>query len=315
MRRPSALVSTVIVLAGLLVPAAAEGNPHLAGVFDLSGTPGQITRGPDGNIWVTISGSGLGNDLARITPHGNVTEYSPAALVNPVGITSGPDGNLWLTRNGGVVRVPPADPDTAQDFGVAGITDPRGITKGPEGKLWTGSGDQLVSFLPGNPLGFDATTITGMGARGIAASGGRLWIADFGGGRIVSANPSGGVKKYDVGGGPQEVAKGPPKTIAFANPGSVPQTVGRIKQGSNPRKTDVPDSDPFGMAFAPDDRWWFAEFAKSHLGLLSPSGTLRQFRDLPDNSGPRYVAVGTNGTLWVSLETAQKVARIKGIAP
>jgi virginiamycin B lyase len=299
----------------LLVPAAAEGNPHLAGVFDLSGTPGQITRGPDGNIWVTISGSSLGNGLARITPHGNVTEYSPAALVNPVGITSGPDGNLWLTRNGGVVQVPPGDPDSAQDFNLAAITDPRGITKGPEGKLWTGSGDQLVSFLPANPLGFDATTIDGMGARGIAASGGRLFIADFGGGRIVRADPSGGVKKYNVGGGPQEVAKGPPKTIAFANPGSVPQTVGRIKEGDHPRKTEVPNSDPFGMAFAPDHKWWFAEFATSHLGVLSQTGNVKQFRDLPNGSGPRDVAVGPNGTIWVSLETAGKVARIKGIAP
>ncbi|MEO8091462.1 MAG: hypothetical protein ABI726_01980 [bacterium] len=313
MRRSAILAWTLILLAGLLGPAAADAKPRLAGTFALSGTPGQITRGSDGNVWVTISGSGLGNDLARIKPNGNVTEYSPAALVNPVGITSGPDGNLWLTRNGGAVRVPPNDPDSAQDFNLAAITDPRGITRGPKGKLWAASGDQLVSFKPGNPAGFGATTINGMGARGIAASGGKLWIADFGGQRIVRAKPAGNAKKYNVGGGPQEVASGPDGSIAYANPGTNPQTVGRVGASGKPKKTKAPNSDPFGMVFAPDHNWWFAEFAKDQLGLLSTNGTVKQFKGLPNGSGPRYVAKGSNGTLWVSLENSEKVARIKGV--
>jgi len=313
MRRAIALAPTLILLAALLGPAAADAKPRLAGTFDLSGTPGQITRGSDGNVWVTISGSGLGNNLARIKPNGNVTEYAPAALVNPVGITSGPDHNLWLTRNGGVVRVPPDDPDSAQDFNLAAISDPRGITKGPEGKLWAASGDQFVSFEPGNPAGFDATTINGMGARGIAASGGKLWIADFGGQRILRVKPNASFKEYDVGGGPQEVASGPDGSIAYSNPGTDPQTVGRIESSGKPKKTKVPNSDPFGMVFAPDHNWWFAEFAKDQLGLLSTDGALKQFKDLPNGSGPRYVAEGSNGTLWVSLENSQKVARIKGV--
>lgn len=313
MRRATTLASTLVLLAALLAPVAAFAKPNLAGTFDLSGTPGQITRGSDGNVWVTISGSGLGNNLARIKPNGNVTEYSPAALVNPVGITSGPDGDLWLTRNGGVVRVPPEDPDSAQDFNIAAISDPRGITKGPQGKLWAASADQLVSFKPNNPPGFDATTINGMGARGIAESGGKLWIADFAGQRIVRAAPSGAVKKYNVGGGPQQVAAGPDNGIAYANPGDVPQTVGRIEEGGGPKKTKVPNSDPFGMEFAPDRNWWIAEFAKDQLGLLSQDGDLKQFKDLPNNSGPRYLAVGAGGTIWVSLEGADAVARIKGV--
>ena len=116
MRTLRRLASGLLVALAVGAPGLAEAKPRLAGVFDLSGTPGQIARGPDGNIWVTISGSGLGNSLAKITPDGTVTEFAPAALVNPVGIGTGPDGNLWLTRLGGVVRVPPGDPDSAQDF-------------------------------------------------------------------------------------------------------------------------------------------------------------------------------------------------------
>ncbi|HSF03212.1 MAG TPA: hypothetical protein VLA62_09385 [Solirubrobacterales bacterium] len=304
------------MLIALAMATAADARPRFAGAFDLSGTPGHIARGPDGNIWLTLSDSGDNNTLARVRPNGEVTEFAPAAVVNPVGITSGPDGNLWLTRNGGVIRVPPADPDLAQDFAIGAITQPQAIRSGPGGMLWTASADQLVSIPPANPAaGFEATTINGMAARGIAASGGRLWIADFGGQRIVSTTPGGNPSFFDVGGGPQEVAGGPSKQVAYSNPISDPQTVGRIRQGGTARRTRVPQTDPFGIAFAPDGHWWIAEFAKHALGLLSAGGRVEQFEGLPDNSGPRYLTVGSNGTIWVSLETAQKVAKIKGVAP
>jgi streptogramin lyase len=316
MRRWGRATSILALLIALATVTAADARPRFGGAFDLSGTPGQIARGSDGNIWVTLSGSGQNNTLARVRPNGDVTEFAPAAVVNPVGITSGPDGNLWLTRNGGVIRVPPADPDSAQGFDINKIADPRAIRSGPGGMLWTASADQLVSIPPANPAtGFEATTINGMAARGIAASHGRLWIADFGGQRIVSTTPGGNPSFFDVGGGPQEVAGGPNKQVAYSNPGTDPQTVGRIRQGGTAKKTQVPQSDPFGIAFAPDGHWWFAEFAKHALGLLSVGGKVELFKGLPDNSGPRYLTVGPNGTVWVSLETAQKVAKIKGVAP
>ena len=146
MPRRGALASILALLIALTTATAANAKPRFAGAFDLSGMPGQIARGPDGNAWVTISGSGDNNTLARIQPNGTVTEFAPAAVVNPVGITSGPDGNLWLTRNGGVIRVPPAAPGSAQDFDINAISTPQTIRPGPGGKLWTASGDQLVSI-------------------------------------------------------------------------------------------------------------------------------------------------------------------------
>jgi streptogramin lyase len=305
-------VLMLAVAAGWAGPADAK--PRLAGVFDLSGTPGQITSGPDGNVWVTISGSGDNNTLARIKPNGNVTEYSPADLVNPVGIGKGPDGNLWCTRNGGVVRVDPDDPEAAEAFDINAIGNPQRIIGGPQGKMWTASNDQLVSFLPNNPLGFAAETIDGMNARGIATSGGKLWIADFGGQRIIRANTNGTVAKaYDVGGGPQGIARGPKKGAAYTNPGDNPQTIGRITPPKKPRKTQVPNHDPFGITFAPDRNWWIANFAKDTLTILTRDGRDRRFRKLPDGSGPRQIASGPNKTVWVSLEGSQQVARIKGV--
>lgn len=314
MRGRTRLIPVLVLAMAAAWAGPAEARPRLAGVFDLSGVPGQIARGPDGNIWVTISGSGLGNNLAKIRPNGNVTEYSPANLVNPVGIGAGSDGNLWCTRNGGVVRVPPGDPDAAVAFDIAGISQPNRIIGGPQNKLWTASADQLVSFLPGDPNGFAADTIDGMNARGIAASGGKLWIADFGGQRIIRANTNGSVvKAYNVGGGPQGIARGPKKGAAYTNPGTDPQTIGRIEPPKNPRKTKVPNHDPFGITFAPDRNWWTANFAKDTLTILTRDGKDRRFRKLPADSGPRQITSGPNNTLWVSLEASEQVARIKGV--
>ena len=268
-------------------------------------------------MWVIIKGSSELNNLAKIRPNGSVTEYSPDDLVNPEGIAAGPDGNLWATRNGGVVKIPPGNPDAAVATDIDAIGGPQRIIRGPGGKMWTASGDKLISFLPSDPAGFGERTIPDMGARGIATSGGKLWIADFTGVRIVRVTPGGGVKFFKVGDpdemGPQAVARGPRKGVGYTNQGSDPDTVGRIFKGTNARRTKVPNTDPFGITFAADGRWWVANFLSHNLTILDRQGNARRFRNLPDNSGPRYIAAGPNNTVWVGLETAEKVARIKGV--
>jgi virginiamycin B lyase len=313
MRGRARLIPVLVLAIAAGLAGSAEAKPRLAGVFDLTGVPGQIARGPDGNVWVVLSGSSENNTLARIRPNGNVTEYSPDDLVNPEGISAGPDGNLWATRNGGVVKIPPDNPDDAQAFDIAAIGSPQEIISGPGSKLWTASDDRLVNFEPANPTEFIERTIDGMSARGIATSGRRLWIADFAQGDIHRVKPGGPVKSYNVDGGPQDVAKGPRKGAAYTNQQTDPHTVGRILPPAKPRRTKVPDTDPFGITFAADRNWWIANFASHNLTILNQEGRARRFRKLPDNSGPRYVTSGPNNTVWVSLETSQQVARIKGV--
>jgi len=298
------------VLLALALPSAAGAKPRLAGVFDVSEMPGQITRGSGGTMWAIV-----GSKLARIRPNGDVTEFAPPELSAPEGITLGRDGNLWLTGNQEVVKVPPSDPENAaEEFAVAAIGTPQRIVNGPQGKLWTASGDQLVSFDPADPLGFDARTIDDMNARGIAAAAGKIWIVDFGGKRIIRTKPSGGLKSFAVGGGPQEVATGPKRRAAYTNQGTDPHTVGRIVPGRKPIKNKVDDTDPFGITFAGDGNWWVANFASSNLTKLPSKGKPKQrLNALPDNSGPRHLAPGAKGTLWVSLETSEQIARIKGV--
>ncbi|MGZ5362367.1 MAG: Vgb family protein, partial [Solirubrobacterales bacterium] len=216
----------------------------------------------------------------------------------------------------GVAKIPPANPTAATKFAIGDIADPRTITSFANGNLWTASGDKLIKIPPANPANFKSFTINGMGARGIAAGrDGRLWIADFAGGRIARVTRTGDATFFNVGGGPQEVAAGPRQQIAYGNPGASPQVVGRIVPGGQPQETQVPNTDPFGIALGDDGAYWIAQFAGNNLGRLTTDGDYRTLGGFGAGSGPRFVTSGPNNTLWVSLETAKKVARVTGVKP
>ncbi len=56
-------------------------------------SPGDITKGPDGNLWFTA-----GDTVGRITPTGVIRVFSIPATSSGGGIAAGPDGNLWFTE-------------------------------------------------------------------------------------------------------------------------------------------------------------------------------------------------------------------------
>jgi streptogramin lyase len=310
------LAATLFAALALTSSASTARAATVDGVFNLSGSPQRLAEGPDGNIWVTLAGSPTGEDIAKVTPAGVVTEFDSADYNNPIGITAGPDDKLWVTQAGGVASFDPSDPANPAKTPIAAVASAQTITVGPDGQLWTASDDKLISIPPANPAGANATTIPGMGARGISASAARLWIADFGGQRIVRANPGDPANPtfFATGGGPQETAASPDfGQIAFSNPTAVPQTIGRINPPADPLFTETPMRDPFGVTLGSDGKWWFAQFATNNLGRLTPDGRYTTLGGLPAASGPRHLTTGPNNTLWVGLQTTNQVARVTGV--
>lgn len=309
------LACTVVAAVGV-VPAQALAKPKVADTYPVTGvgTNNQITLGPDGNMWVTLDQTDY---LARITPGGTVTQYKPAAFTAaPIGITRAGQF-LWATQLGAVVRVDPNDPANATKFAINAIADPRAITLGPDGNLWTASGDKVIKIPPDNPAGFTAYAATGVeGARWITRGrDGTLWVADFGGQQIVNVTTAGVGTEYATGGGPQGVAAGPGKQVAYSNPQDNPQTVGRITVGGTAQERTTPMKDPFGVAFGADRSYWIAQFAGNNLGRLSVTGEYRQLGGLPANSGPRQLTTGRNRTVWVTLDTSERIAKVTGLRP
>ncbi|MEI8080825.1 MAG: hypothetical protein WCI74_03165 [Actinomycetes bacterium] len=309
-----AIGSVGAILVGGIAITPATAAPVVNGEFAVSsvGTNNQITAGPDGNIWLTLDGA---NDLAKITPAGVVTEYNDA-LTTPTGITAGPDGNLWLTVSGGVAKVSPANPTVAAFTAIAAITDPRAITVGPDGNLWTASNNNVIKIPPANPGAATTYAPTGLTAsRWIASGNGQLWVADFAGAQILAVNPNGTAGTgYATGGGPQGVAFGG-GIAGYSNPGAAPQTIGRITPAGTPQTTNAPMTDPFGGAYGVDGAFWFAQFAGNNVGRLTRSGSYSTVSGLSAASGPRQITAGPANTLWVTLDNAEKVARVSGLQP
>jgi len=303
---PVALATLALALA----PQTAGAAPAVAGESRLTETPRQLTAGPDGNVWVALEGAT--NELARIAPDGTVTEFDNARLRSPVGIATGPDGNLWLTQANAVVRVSPADPTDGTLFNAPAIGTAQEIVAGPDGNLWTASLDNALQITPDGTI--RPFLISGMQARGIANAGdGTLAIADFAGERIVRLTTDGRATFVATGGNPMDVAAGADGTLAYTNPLANPQQIGRIAPGGEAVKTDVPQTDPFGIAHGADGAWWIADFARDRVSRFAADGTVTPLSGLSAGSGPRWIAAGPGGTLWVALETGRAVARITGV--
>ena len=320
LRASRAIASVLVALAAAAaLSAQASAAPAVDGEFAIAGgvgTDNDIIEGPDGNMWVTLENA---NGVARITPAGAVTEFPLANTA--FGIAVGPDNNVWVSTTIGVIKVPPGDPGNPTAYDV-GLTDGRGIVAGPDGKMWVAGTNQLVSFGLADPEGTDdSTAIAGLAPHGMGVgSDGLLWIAD-GNGRVISATAAATptVTPYDIqidaSGGAQGVAGGPNGQVAYAAPTTDPQTVGRITPGGTPLKTELTASDPFGVTFAPDGAYWFARSQANDLLRLTPDGQTSMLTGFAPSGGvgPRKVATGPNNTLWVTLDTPEKVARVTGV--
>lgn len=309
-------IMAVLTATGVAIPLAyspAVADPALNGEFPVSelSSNNQIAPGPDGNMWVTLAGA---KDVARIAPDGVVTEFDAVDMASPIGITAGPDGRMWVTQAGGVASFDPSDPTSATKTAIADLTDPRAITVGPDGNLWTASADKVISIPPATPAAATSFASTGVSNARWITSGtdGNLWVADFGNAAVYRVTTAGASTKFDAGGGTQGVAAGPNGQVAFTQQGSAPYTIGRIT--STVETTEVAGTDPFGITFGADGAYWAALFATDALARLTPQGALSTLA-LPAGSGPRQLAAGPGDTLWVTLDQAEKVARISGVSP
>jgi len=134
--------------------------------------PFQITTGPDGNLWFTISNE---NRIGRMTTSGTVTQFTVSLSGSvPAGITTGPDGALWFTLNvggeigrittsgavSGILKIPNEAPDdiVKDPRGVVWVTMPGNVYTGPQnliGRIDPNGGFATVAAGPSGsqPIG------------------------------------------------------------------------------------------------------------------------------------------------------------------
>lgn len=307
------LLLGALVASLLAIPGAAVAAPMLDGEFPVSSIDAnnKLTTGPDGNIWVTLNAAD--KDVAKITPGGAVTEYD-LEVENAMGIVALGD-SLWISRASGVTKFSPADPEgTKEPTDTPTVSGFTSITVGPDGNLWVAASEKLIKFPPAKPDEFQATNVAELSPRDIDTAGSLLAIADFNG-RVVTATTAAVTTDYKLAGGSQGVAGGPGGQVAFSQQGQEPRELGLLTPPGPPLTTSVPGADPFGVAFGPDGAYWFAEFNGNALARLTTDNQMTTPVSFPAGAGPRQITPGPGNTLWVTLETTKKVARVSGVDP
>ena len=97
---------------------------------------GDITTGPDGNLWFTDADT---NSIGRVTTSGVVTEYPiPTENSGPNSIAPGPCGSgLWFTEKNAnqVAQITTSGVISEYPVPTQG-SEPQGITSGPDGNVW-----------------------------------------------------------------------------------------------------------------------------------------------------------------------------------
>lgn len=328
-RRPLPVLVVACALA-LAAHGTAAAAPKVDGVFPLAGvtTNGQLTVGPDGNVWVALEQA-----VGRVTPVGGTTALTTGGLADALGTPAGgitaAGGFVWVSQTPGagqeaILRIPPSAPASATGVPVTGITaGTSALTTGPDGNVWAALTGKVVTFSPTNPAAATTYPVAGLSPKAIASSGdGTLWVTDTAnGGRLLNVTTAGAVTPYTVGGLPQFLATSPAGQVVFGNPVNNPQQIGRLVPGGLPIALDRPNgSDPFGVTFGADGAFWVAEFAGNRLARVTTDGVLTTLGGFPvvAGQGPRQITTAPGGVLWATLDKpgdgpASKIARITGV--
>ncbi len=244
----------------LVAPATSLAAPSVTGEFDLPpatavGSNNEITAGPDGNMWVTVDSE---NAIVRVKPDGTAERFDPAGMAHPAtGIIAGPDGNLWAAVGTGVLRIPPANPNAADETSLGGAAGLQGITVGPDGNIWLAGTNVLVRVPPADPSTFKGfpDTDVGMPKGMTTASDGTMWIA--GGDQVASATAADppDVNKITVGGGTQDIAAGPSAPGRLRQPGRLASERGTdLRARRNAAEDRAPEHRPLRRRVRPGRR-------------------------------------------------------------
>jgi virginiamycin B lyase len=203
-------------LGGLAI--GADGNAWFTQVFDLphgNGEPGGLigrlspggglaqfgaapaalgspVAGPDGNVWF-VGDSGRVT-IDRVTPSGEIAQFTDGQIGVPTGLVSAPDGNLWFTAQQSINRVTPSGEIThftdCMDYRQS-FSEATSIVAGPGKDLWFTSvtSRQLPSIAEPptmgrvTPSGEITQFKAGLESEPrslVAGSDGRIWFAGGG---------------------------------------------------------------------------------------------------------------------------------------
>jgi streptogramin lyase len=285
---------------------------------------GAVTAGPDGNVWFTDP---FTNEIGRITPEGQVTEFT-APFGRAGVITAGPDGNLWFST--GDISARPAIGRVTPDgqFATFPIPDQlagvAALTAGPDGNVWFTeliypNEEKVGRITPtGQLTQFSITVPPGTSASpGSITTGpdGNLYFSHDG--ILASISPNGAIRDHIAENVPFAITTGPDGNIWASGPRFDPQTgvvVGDIIERISPQTGSVTtfnvgtaSGSASSISAGPDGNLWFTEPDADEIGRITPSGQITLFNVPTAGSEPTGIVAGPNGNIWFTEAASRHI--------
>jgi virginiamycin B lyase len=293
-----------------------------------------MVAGPDGNMWVTLSGGAYPparsrpSAIARVTPNGEMTLFKAGLRKGsvPGGIVAGADGDLWFTdtayqQEPEVGRITPEG--TIAEF-PTGVKEPLGLSglaAAPDGNVWFTEGFTLPHgdhepgaligrLTPEGALSSFGASPAALGAPIVGPDGNVWFVGDTGKVTIDRVTPSGEISQFDSPtlGVPSHLVAGTDGNVWF----TAHQSIGRITpSGEITSFTDCMDyrqffSETTSIVAAPGGDLWFTSVTSRMLpsmgepptiGRVTPSGEITLFK-AGVRSQPNSIVAGPDGRIY-----------------
>jgi streptogramin lyase len=294
-------LAVLALLAGTVAAQAAQSRS-----FPIRGgsQPFAITMGADGNFWFTLSNS---NEVAKITPRGQISYFVTPTLSNPAFITPGPDGNIWFGEGstGKIAFVTPAGAITELQFSFFGVSV--GITTGSDGNIWfTDQTDNAIwrydlvagaftRFVLPTPNAFPGDITTG--------ADGNMWFTEQAVGKFGRITPSGVITEFTGVDSPGSVAAGPDGNIWIAS--AFTAVIARVTPTVDITLFPVPNQ-PFIIRPGNGNNLLFTEFSANKIASITTGGVVTESLEFPGSS-PTGMTAGVNRDVWFLGTSSNRV--------
>src|SRR6266446_4391040 len=292
------------VVALSVASAAAQAIPQRSFPIRGGSQPFSITLGADGNFWFTLSNS---NEVARITPRGQISYFVTPSLSNPAFITPGPDGNIWFGEGstGKIAFVTPAGDITEIQFSFFGVSV--GITTGSDGNMWfTDQTDNAVwryvlstgvftRFVLPTPNAFPGDITTG--------ADGNMWFTEQAVGKFGRITPSGVITEFTGVDSPGSIAAGPDGNIWIAS--AFTAQIARVSPTIDITLFPTPNQ-PFIIRPGNGNNLLFTEFSANKIASITTDGIVTESSEFVGSS-PTGITAGVRQEVWFLGTSSNRV--------
>ena len=250
-----------------------------------------------------------GRSIGRITPQGDLTEYTDPRIATPTAITAGPDGAMWFANGAGSMgRITMAGVVTTFS---ANIASPVAIASGPDGAIWFTTGGKAIGRMaPDGSVTTFADPAQMRGTYGITAGpDGAVWFTNYLGSSIGRIAADGTVStftdpriRY-----PTRITAGPDGALWFTDDSG---SIGRITVdgvvSSYGNSSTV--GHPLAITVGPDRALWAADRGGS-IVRITVGGVISRYT-APTIDFPDAIAAGQDGALWFTNYTGNSIGRV-----